>query len=166
MSDAITCRLLTADDAPAFLALRLRGCREEPSAFLEDYEEIKDKTVEDAKRHFQNGWIAGAFLENALVGVAGLFGFKGIKTRHKGKVWGVYTAPEARGLGIARRLITMVVEEARKTGIEVVHLSTNVENPVSIGLYKSLGFEPWGVEKHIMKLPEGYVDDVMMVKFL
>lgn len=157
-------RLLTAADAEAFHRLRLRAVKEEPRSFLETYEEAKQKT---AASYFESGWIAGAFSGDALVGITGLFRHKGAKVAHKGTVWGVYVAPEARGQGLARRLIETVVEEAARAGLELVQISTDITNPATKGLYQSLGFEPYGTEKHITKLSDGsYVDDVWMVKFL
>jgi ribosomal protein S18 acetylase RimI-like enzyme len=118
------------------------------------------------KRQFDNGWVAGAFMSSALVGLAGLYRHKGIKVQHKGSVWGVYVVPEMRSKGISRRLIEMVLAEAKNAGLELVHLSTNEANAATVALYKSLGFEPWGVDKHFAKLPDQYVDEVMMTKVL
>ena len=160
-------RLLTLDDLAQFHALRLRACREEPTAFMEAYEELAYKPVEEFTKYFDNGWIAGAFMDGQLAATAGLFRHKGLKVQHKGTVWGVYTAPQARGKRFSRRCIESVLKEAKQAGLERVHLSTNTENPITIALYQSLGFEPWGVEKHILKLTDGsYVDDVMMTKSL
>jgi RimJ/RimL family protein N-acetyltransferase len=164
MSDVI--RLLTVEDANLFQKIRLRAVKEEPTAFLESAEEVAQKSADAIERYFDNGWIAGAFIDGSLVGTCGLFRHKGEKLKHKGTIWGVYVAPEARGKGFARALITVLLEEAARAGIELVHLSTNIENPISTALYQSLGFEAWGVEKHIMKHEGRYIDDVMMIKFL
>ncbi len=163
----MTIRLLTLDDLALFHALRLRACREEPAAFMEAYEELVDKPLIEFAKYFDNGWIAGAFTEGKLVGAAGLFRHKGLKVQHKGTLWNVYVAPEARSRGLARGCIEMVLGEARRAGLECVHLSTTAADPITVSLYKSLGFEPWGVEKHILKLADGtYVDDVVMAKTL
>jgi ribosomal protein S18 acetylase RimI-like enzyme len=166
MSADVTIRLLTVKDAEIFRALRLRAMQEEPSAFCEAYEDAVTWPLARFENHFDNGWIAGAFLSGALVGATGLYRHLGKKVQHKGTVWGVYVAPAARGKGVARRLLETVISEARQYGLEILHLSTDTQNPVSFALYKSLGFEPWGVEKHILKLPDRYVDDVVMMKAL
>lgn len=157
-------RLLTTAEAAIFHQLRLRAVKEETRSFLESYEEAKQKP---AVSYFENGWISGAFIGGALVGITGLFRHKGAKVEHKGIVWGVYVVPEARGKGLARRLIEAVVLEAAQAGLELVQISTDRTNAATQALYQSLGFEPYGTEKHIMKLPDGsYIDDVWMVKFL
>lgn len=163
---SLSVRLLTVNDAEIFRTLRLRAMQEEPSAFCEAYEDAIAWPLERFEKHFENGWIAGAFMAGAMVGATGLYRHLGRKVQHKGTVWGVYVAPEARGHGLARKLIETVIEEARRYGLEILHLSTDTQNPVSFALYKSLGFEPWGVEKHILKLPDRYVDDVVMMKSL
>lgn len=164
---SVRCRLLAPEDLEAFYHLRLRACREEPEAFLESYEELSRQSPEEVAQSLDNGWIAGAYEEHRLVGIAGLYRHLGLKLRHKGTVWGVYVAPEARGRKLAAQLITLLLSEAKAFGLERVHLSANAENPVAVNVYQKLGFAPWGVEKHIMKLANGrYVDDVAMVKEL
>ncbi len=162
----VVCRLLTVADVELFREIRLRGLKEHPDAFLDSYEESVDWPLERFKKWFGNGWIAGGFVDQKLLGITGLYRQDRIKIRHKGMVWGVYVAPEARGFGIARRLIEILLAEAKKAGLELVQLSTDVTNPITVALYQSFGFEPYGVEKHILKLQDRYVDDVVMVKFL
>jgi ribosomal protein S18 acetylase RimI-like enzyme len=164
---SVTYRLLTRNDVASFRALRLEGLQREPQAFLEDYDECLAQPPDDFQRYFQNAWIAGAFEDGKLVGVTGLYiAHKGKKTRHKGTIWGVYVTASSRGRGIARNLITMMVDQARTLGLELLQLSTDETNAATVGLYQSLGFEPYGVEKHILKLETGYVSDMLMVKFL
>jgi ribosomal protein S18 acetylase RimI-like enzyme len=160
------CRLLSVGDVDEFRQLRLRACREEPVAFTEAYEELASLPPEHFKSYFDNGWIAGAFKGNEMVGLAGLYCHKGQKVAHKGTVWGVYAAPETRGQGVARRLIGIVLAEAERAGLEVIHLSTDVNNSRTVGLYKSLGFEPWGIDKSFAKVSGRYIDEVMMAKYL
>lgn len=163
----ITYRFMSVADVVIYRELRLRGLKEHPEAFLESYEDAVTWPLERFERFFgDGGWIVGAFAKSMLVGMSGLYRHEGSKVAHKGTVWGVYVAPEARGHGIARTAITMLIQEAAKAGIEQVHLSADMNNPFSVSLYKALGFEPYGTEKHILKLPDKYVDDLLMVKFL
>jgi len=157
-------RLLTPEDAAVFHQLRLRAVKEETKSFLETEEEVKQKPVGN---YFRNGWIAGAFVDEQLVGITGLYRHSGKKVEHKGTVWGVYVIPEMRGQGLSRQLIEAVLKAAEKAGLEQIHISTDRTNDTTVTLYQKLGFEPYGVEKHIMKLPDNsYIDDVWMIKFL
>jgi [ribosomal protein S18]-alanine N-acetyltransferase len=63
--------------------------------------------------------------------------------------------PEARGRGIGRALLTALLERFAATGVGRVTLGVRVDNPVAIGLYRSLGF----VEGR--RLPGYYVSDGM-----
>jgi RimJ/RimL family protein N-acetyltransferase len=157
-------RLLTKKDAPAFYRLRLRAVKEETRSFLETAAEVKKRTPAS---YFKNGWIAGAFVGKKLVGITGLYRHSGKKVEHKGTVWGVYVTPDARGQGLTRKMITLLLDEAKKAGLEQVHISTDRTNEVTMALYQKIGFKPYGTEKHILKLADGsYIDDVWMVKFL
>lgn len=163
----VTFRFMTVDDVEIYRALRLRGLKETPESFCEAYEDAITWPIEKFYRFFENGWMVGGFIDDQLVGMAGLYRHVGTKVEHKGTVWGVYVVPEARGNAIAKTAIVMLVEEAKKAGLEQVYLSTDENNPFTVNLYKQLGFEPYGTEKHIIKVGEqSYVDDLLMVRFL
>jgi GNAT superfamily N-acetyltransferase len=91
----------------------------------------------------------------------------GIKLKHKANIGPVYVVPEMRGKGIAKVMMKAMLKTAQEMGIELLQLSANAMHPETVALYKSFGFEPYGIEKHIMKLADGrYVDDILMEKFL
>ncbi len=160
-------RLLTIADVKAMRGLRLRGLKDHPDAFLDDFSEAAQWPLARYETWFGNGWIAGAFIAGELLGMSGLYREKGARIQHKGVVWGVYVAPEARGHQFAFQLISLLLEHASAAGLEQAMLSTNLASASTVALYQSLGFEPWGVEKRIMKLADGsYIDDVVMTKYL
>lgn len=166
MSNDYTCRLLTPEDVEQLRTLRLRACKEEPIAFTESYEELADAPKEKFLSHFDKGWVAGAFKGAELVAMAGLYEHYNHKVAHKGSVWGVYVAPEARGAGLARSLITLLLEEAAKTPLEIIHLSTDASNKITVGLYESLGFEAWGIDRDFARVNGTSIDEIMMKKHL
>ena len=53
----------------------------------------------------------------------------------------MYTAPAARGRGLARRLLATIEESARSAGCKRVILETGRKQPEAIGLYESSGYE-------------------------
>lgn len=53
----------------------------------------------------------------------------------------IYILKEFRGLGLSRRLLDRIVDDARARGMGVVHLTVNRGNERSIAVYRSLGFE-------------------------
>jgi GNAT superfamily N-acetyltransferase len=54
----------------------------------------------------------------------------------------MFVLPEARGLGLARRLLALLEEDAREAGRIRMVLETGIHQPEAIGLYTSSGYEP------------------------
>ncbi|MDI9886539.1 GNAT family N-acetyltransferase [Streptomyces sp. HNM0645] len=54
----------------------------------------------------------------------------------------MYVAPEARGLGLARRVLAALEEDARAAGRIRMVLETGTAQPEAIALYTSSGYEP------------------------
>ena len=55
---------------------------------------------------------------------AGFVREPGLKERHKGFVWGVYLRASHRGGGVGRRMMTLLLEQARKIeGLEQINIS-------------------------------------------
>ncbi|MGW8765758.1 GNAT family N-acetyltransferase [Streptomyces sp. NPDC055815] len=54
----------------------------------------------------------------------------------------MYVIPEARGLGLARRILAALESDARAAGRVRMVLETGTEQPEAIALYTSSGYEP------------------------
>jgi GNAT superfamily N-acetyltransferase len=54
----------------------------------------------------------------------------------------MYTAPHARGRGVARRLLAAVEQSARSQGRRRMILETGDRQPEAVGLYVACGYEP------------------------
>lgn len=52
----------------------------------------------------------------------------------------MYTAPQARGRGLARRMLTVIEDSARAANLTRVILETGSKQPEAIGLYESAGY--------------------------
>lgn len=164
-------RSLTAADAPTFWALRLRALREEPAAFGRDYAEWQDRPLEEVARALReeaaspDDFTLGAFAaaDGILIGIAGFRRHRGRKVRHKGDVWGVYVAPEARGRGVARSLLAALIARAGALpGLEQLHLAVTSENAAACRLYRALGFARYGVEPRALRLDDRYLDEDLL----
>jgi putative acetyltransferase len=56
----------------------------------------------------------------------------------------VYVHPEARGLGLAKKIMARLEDEARSAGRTVARLETGIWQPEALGLYQALGYADRG----------------------
>jgi GNAT superfamily N-acetyltransferase len=54
----------------------------------------------------------------------------------------MFTASEARGRGLGRRMLATIEESAREAGCKRVILETGDRQPEAVGLYESAGYTP------------------------
>ncbi len=159
-------RVLGAEDASAFQALRLDALRECPTAFSSSYEEECDLALSRVAERLTptpERAVFGAFENGALVGTTGLQRECARKLAHKAFVWGVYVAPPFRKRGVARLLLREALAHAAlMPGLRQVNLGANSANPASIALYRSAGFEPFGVEKGFLLVDGVLYDEIHM----
>ncbi|MCU1416763.1 MAG: tsaD [Schumannella sp.] len=82
--------------------------------------------------------------DGAIVAYAGLLAPLGTG---QGDIQTVTVAPEARRQGIARCLLSTLIDEARRRGAEELFLEVRVDNEAAQALYRELGFEELSVRK-------------------
>ena len=70
-------------------------------------------------------------------------------TGKTGTVLNVYTKPEYRNKGYAKKLMTMMLEDATAQDVSVIELKSTEDG---YSLYKSVGFEDVVVKYHNMKI--------------
>lgn len=144
-------RMLTADDAAAYQALRLRGLRESPSAFGSSYEEEVDRPLEVVAQRLSGAPDAATFgawdETGALVGIGAVRREPQRRARHRAGVFGMYVAPEARGRGVGRALLQAIVDHARTIdGLDRLELGVESTNVPARALYRAFGFVAYGVQ--------------------
>ena len=119
--------------------------------------------VEERLRHDPDYAVFGAWNGSELCGIAGIRRESKHRLQHKAWLWGVYTAPSARGHGVARDLIKLCLAFAREMSVRQVNLGVNAKNSAARHLYESLGFRSFGVERNFMCVDGEWQDEVHMV---
>jgi len=168
LSDQV--RLLTAEDAEAWFALRREMLVDTPHSYLASPEDDSFTTVEVVRERLSNApesVVFGAFVEGGLVGAVGLFREERVKTRHRAWIWGVYLAPTARGRGLATGMMEAAVAHGRALeGVDQLCLTLSARAPEARRLYERVGFTRWGVEPRALQLDGRLLDEVHMVLLL
>ena len=154
-------RQLTPADAAVYRGIRLEGLNRNPEAFGSTFEAEFSKPLAWFFDRLSSSQVFGAFRGPEILGIAGFAVRQGEKESHKGLLWGMYVRPEARGAGVARRLVDAVIEFARDR-VELIQLSVVMGNEQARRLYARLGFVEYGVEKNSLKHDGRYYDEILM----
>ena len=76
-------------------------------------------------------------------------------------------APEARRRGLARKLVSRFLYQARLRGAEAAFLEVSAENAAAIALYESAGFSRSGLRRNYYRTAEGQrIDALVMTRAL
>lgn len=114
-----------------------------------------------------NRLFAAFAADGAPAATLGVVRHDGRKERHRAFIWGVYTAPEVRGRGLASRLLASAIAHCRALpGLRQIHLTVASHNGTAIRLYERAGFVRYGREPRALLLPDRAVDEDLMVLFL
>jgi RimJ/RimL family protein N-acetyltransferase len=162
IAEAVVRRLLP-EDAALYREIRLEALKTEPDWFGSTFERESPEPLEWFADRLRRAAVFGVFSRGELVGIAGFFIRSGRKEAHKGALWGMYVRPQARGCGIARRLVEAVIDHARQQ-VEVLQLTVVKDNAAARRLYARLGFVEYGVERNSLKQNGRYWDEVLMAK--
>jgi ribosomal protein S18 acetylase RimI-like enzyme len=109
--------------------------------------------------------VHGAFRAAKLIGIAVLVIRESAKMAHKGALVSMYVRPEARRIGVGRRLVEAVIDTACRH-VELVQLTVVTGNEAALRLYAGLGFVQYGLEKKALKQGGRYYDEILMAKDL
>jgi GNAT superfamily N-acetyltransferase len=162
-------RKLGEADAEAFWNIRLQALKENPESFGASYEEILERGIAGMapglrRREAEpDDATFGAFDGKKLVGIAGFLREGEVKSRHKGRIWGMYVPQELRGKEVGKALLQAAIAYAKTlSGLEQINLSVVLISKEARHLFISLGFETYGLERRALKLHERYFDQELM----
>lgn len=162
-------RQLTQEDADQYRELRLTALQTDADAFSTDFNEANARPVSATAKNLANPAAVtfGAFDGGRLLAVMTLLRLSGKKTSHRGEVLAVYAAEQARGTGVAPKLLEhLLVFASDWEGLEQLELAVNSANPRAVRFYERSGFEPIGTTPNAQKAGSRYIDELLMVKRL
>ena len=132
---------LTEKELPAFIEMRINQLREEGAT--EDID-LRPALKDYYDRHMADGtfvsWLA--MDGNKIVGTSGMSfvekpPYFGCPSGKMGLLSSMFTNPDYRRMGIAKELLTRVVNEAKKYGCETVQITAS---DMGVHLYTDFGF--------------------------
>ena len=160
-----TIRPLRVDEAASYRDIRLEALRLHPEGFSASFEQEAARPLAFFEDRLTGSVIFGGFRDDVLLATSGFRIQSGAKSAHKAMLWGMYVRLEARGSGLARRMVEAVLDHARNR-VELVQLTVVAGNLNAHRLYLSCGFQQYGIEERALKLEGRYLDEVLMVKRL
>jgi GNAT superfamily N-acetyltransferase len=132
-------RHLTPADASDFRAIRLASLQNAPEAFGSTYESEAGAPLEAWAERLAAPGAFAAYLDGKIVGIARFAQDAGsAKERHKGSVYGMYVAPEARGQGIGSALLETLIGYASGI-VEQLRLAWSIPTPPPCACMRSTG---------------------------
>jgi len=132
---AVTVGLEAAGSADAVWCLD-QYYRELAQRFDAGFDPDKGKPVGAEDMTPPRGWFFLARLDGRAVGCGALIRL----SAGAGEIKRMWTAPDARGLGVGRRIIAAIDTTAREAGVTTLRLDTNRALKEAHALYRKLGF--------------------------
>ncbi|MBV8250503.1 MAG: GNAT family N-acetyltransferase [Comamonas sp.] len=167
MPQPLHIRRLGSSDLNPYRRLRQQALQECPSAFgatAAGERQLSDVQLlaRFASTPGQAMW--GAVTEAGdLCATLGMYRDLGEKLAHKAQLYAMYVAPEARGQGLAKRLLHMAREHAQQLGLRQLLLDCNADNSQALRLYEQAGFRRYGLAPEAIGLDGRFFDEVLMV---
>ena len=148
---AFSIRPFTADEWPAYRAIRLRALADAPDAFGSTLAAEEALTSETWAARLARGTTSGidralaAEMNGALVGLA--WAKEDGEDSAIVNLFQMWVAPEARGLGVAGALLEEAVRWATERGAHALQLGVTCTNVAAVRLYERAGFVDAGVRE-------------------
>jgi L-amino acid N-acyltransferase YncA len=156
-------RPLRLADFDRYSDLRLQGLIEFPAAFTTDADSWERAPRSTLEAHLSperaDSPILGAWLgDDELIGLLGMNREQRRSVAHKAGLWGFYVAPQHRGRGVGRRLVTEMIRLAELAGIRQLRAVVPTSCAEALSLLEDMGFGTYGLERDA-RLVDGVFHD-------
>ena len=161
----VTVRSLGEEDWREFKAIRLAALRDSPDAFVasaEDEEGFEEDfwrlRVRRSTRFVAVRLDSDGKAEGQPVGVVSLGQGKDEEGR-VAEIFGLWVAPDARGTGVATKLVEASAERARRDGRTHVSYWVGTDNGRAVAFASGIGFRPTDFRRPMRVTPGDGEDD-------
>ncbi len=137
----IRVRRLAEADWDEYRQTRLRALKESPEAFVASSEEETDYPEERWRDRMRRSQRLLAEREGQAMGVASV-GSEYTVDESVGELFGLWVSPEARGSGVARRLLEAAAKTARESEMKHLVYWVGTDNGRAVAFASSFGFRP------------------------
>jgi len=160
--NTLTLHRFTSADVETYLAVRHEGLRADAPAFriaIAD-DEAQGRAV--WRERLDRDYVVGVESNGRILGIGGFARIAGVKTQHKGLIWGMYVRPEGRGMGAANEIMDALLDHA-KDHVRQVQLTVVAANARAVAFYERHGFARYGVEPAAIRMEDGsFADEALM----
>ncbi len=161
MSD-VTVRPLGEDDWEQFKAIRLAALTESPEAFVASAEQEQAFDQETWRARMRRSTRFVAEQGDGPVGVVSL-GESGDDEGRVAEIFGLWVRPEARGSGVATKLVEACAERARRDGRSHVDYWVGTDNGRAVAFASGMGFRPTDSRRPMRVASDDGEDELAMI---
>ena len=163
MSDAVSVRVLTPQDAIAVRRLRLEGLRLSPQAFGSAWEEEAALPLSwwEGRLAGPARWF-GAEVDAHLAGLTVVSLNLRMKHAHNAEIGAVYVGENFRRRGVAFKLMQSAMGYLRTTKIQNATLTVSADNIAAQQLYAQFGFSVCGQLHRELNVDGSFNDELLM----
>ncbi len=159
-------RPLSAADVTAFKAIRIQATQNAPTSVYQTPEEESARDLEELRPQLadEHARVFGAFEDEQLVGISGIFRDPESKRSHTARVRSLYVDPAYRGRGIARQLLIHLLDYASSVPqIRQIKLSVGANNTSAQRLYAAVGFKTYATDPKALCVDGQFIDENLMM---
>lgn len=134
-------------------------------------DEFKNMPVESQEKMIENinnsksDVILVGIIDNKIISVGFLQSFAKERIKHRANL-AISVSKDYWGQKIGEKMVTALIDFAKKSNIKVIELQVKSDNTRGIKLYEKLGFEEIGVYKKFFYINEIYYDAILMNLYL